>query len=99
MMIIKSIEEFDFILRNNMSSFDRFDNKNINYSAIVPFGGKHILLIGDLLQLSPVAPGSTSSVAQSLITRCELWKYITLFVFISDYLEFVAEGNNGDMKE
>ncbi|EAY08352.1 helicase, putative [Trichomonas vaginalis G3] len=72
-------------------------------ATMKPFGGKKVLLMGDLLQLPPVVPDYGESVLQRLITSCYWWKDCS-FVSLkkqmrtknekwSSFLSEVAEGN------
>ena len=108
MMTVKTATGVDYTLRYLVSSKYGFDYQNINYDLIPPFGNIPILFVGDLLQLPPVIPGSSASVAQRMITRCNWWNSIVLFGLFqpmrslninwTEYLINVGNGNNGDLR-
>ena len=102
MMLIQTANRVDLTLRF-LSAEDI--NQNIDYNSIEPFGGKCILFIGDLLQLPPVIPNSSSSVSQKLITKCSWWNQVKLYglsqpvrcidIKWTNFLYEVANGKNG----
>ena len=108
MMTIKTATGVDYTLRYIVSSNYGYDEKDIEYDMIPPFGNIPILFVGDLLQLPPVIPGSHASVAQRLITRCEWWNEVILFglfqpmrslnITWAQHLVNIGNGNNGDLK-
>ncbi|XP_040381099.1 uncharacterized protein LOC121054713 [Oryza brachyantha] len=65
-------EALDWTLRDILSEVDP-------PNAVVPFGGKPIVLGGDFKQILPVVPkGSRSSIVNASIVNSYLWKHVTL---------------------
>ena len=103
MLTIQTAHDIDYTLRSLVAHELK---NNTNLENILPFGGKNILFVGDLLQLPPVIPNSNSSVANKLITNCSFWPSIKLFglkdpvrCINKNWNEFLFDIGNGQSKK
>jgi hypothetical protein len=83
--------------------------QSISVQDQMPFGGKMILFVGDLLQLPPVVHNFATPVVYRLITRLLYWSLIRKFqlkqpmrspdAWWTDFLRSVAQGQTSEVRE